>query len=131
MIEAKISPALWKRNEAYQIFLEYFDKRSTPLEQAELTIETLIHFSEGLEVPIKEVFKLLSVGEMLDLIHQRRFSLWLLFCSTEFKSWVNSLDPSDKDLFMKSVSINFWAVKFERNQEMVEKLKKLALDLEI
>lgn len=131
MLEAKISPALWKRNEAYQIFLEYYDKRADPFEQAAITVETLLAFAEGLEVSPSEVFKQLKVGEMLEMIQQRRMSPWLLFCSTSFKKWVGTLDPIDRTLLMKSINVEYWAVRLERQPKVVQELKEIAESLGI
>lgn len=126
MIEAKISPSLWKRNEAYQIFLEYYDKRADPYEQAAVTVETLSALAEGLEVAPGDVFKQLTMGDMLDMIQQRRMSPWLLFCSVAFKTWVGSLDPTDRTMLMKSIGVDYWAVRLERQPQVVRELKEIA-----
>lgn len=126
MLEAKISPALWKRNEAYKIFLEYYDNRANPYEQASVTVETLTALAEGLEVSIGDVFKQLTFGDMLDMIQQRRLSPWLLFCSKEFKAWVGTLDPLDRTMLMKSIGVDYWAVRLERQPQTVRELKDIA-----
>lgn len=129
MVESKIAPALWKRSECYQIYLEYNDKCSSPYEQAERTIETLIALSEGLTVPINEVFKQLTSGQVSELILQRRLSPWLLFCSRVFKDWVSTLHDSDRAALMRDIGIDYWAVKLERSPAIVKDLKDIASNL--
>lgn len=126
MIEEKISPALWRRQEAYQIFLEYFDKRANPYEQAAVSVETLTALWEGLEVEPSQVFNQLKCGDMLDMIQQRRLSPWLLFCSKAFKEWVSKLDSHERSYLMKSINVDYWAVKLERQPEVVKELKATA-----
>lgn len=126
MLEAKISPTLWRRSEAYQIFLDYFDKRSSPYEQAATSVETITALAEGLEVAPGDVFKQLQVGDMLDMIQQKRLSPWLLFCSKSFKEWIGVQDPNDRALLMRSIGVDYWAVKLERQPEVVRELKEIA-----
>lgn len=131
MLEGKVAPALWRRPESYQMYLEYVDKRSNPFEQAEITIETILALSDGLGVPPGEVFKSFKVGEILELIQQRRLSPWLLFCSKSFKDWTQSLHETDKQLLMKSIGIDYWAMRLEKSPDVVRSLKEIAGELGI
>lgn len=126
MVAAKIAPALWRRNEAYQIYLEYYDKRANPIAQATMTIETLLALAEGLECEPGEVFSKFQVGEILELIQQRRLSPWLLFCSKSFKNWYQSLHDSHRAALMKSIGIDYWSNKLENNPKVVMELKGIA-----
>ena len=126
MVDAKIAPALWRRNEAYQIFLEHFDKKTSPLSQATTTIETILTLAEGLECEPGEVFSKFQVGDILELIQQRRLSPWLLFCSKSFKDWYQSLHTVDRSALMKSIGIDYWANKMESKPGVVAELKSIA-----
>lgn len=131
MISEKLSPSLWKRNEAYQIYLEYVDRRSNPYEQVGTSIETIISMSGGLEIEHGEVFKRFSVGEIIELIQQRRLSPWLLFCSRSFKSWSESLHESEHRDLMKSINIHYWSEKLEKSPELVREIREIAEQLGI
>lgn len=126
MVNSKIAPALWRRNEAYQIYLEHLDKKTDPITQATTTIETILDLAEGLECQPGEVFSKFQVGDILDLIQQRRLSPWLLFCSRSFKDWYQSLHSVDRGSLMKSIGIDFWATKMESKPKVVEELKAIA-----
>lgn len=131
MVQAKIAPALWRRNEAYQIYLEHLDKKSNPLEQATTTVETILTLAEGLECAPGEVFSKFQAGEILELIQQRRLSPWLLFCSKSFKEWYQTLHDGDRAALMKHIGIDYWAMKMEKQPKVVEELKGLAESLGI
>lgn len=131
MVNNKISPALWRRNEAYQIYQEYMERKSNPYEQAHITVETILTFSEGLELTPGEVFSKFKVGEILELIQQRRLSPWLLFCSTKFRQWTQSLSDHDRIFLMKGIGIDYWAIKLEKSPEIVKNLKETAIQLGI
>lgn len=129
MVNAKIAPALWRRNEAYQIFLEHFDKRTDPISQATTTIETILALAEGLECEPGKVFEQFQVGDILELIQQRRLSPWLLFCSKSFKDWYQNLHTVDRSALMKSIGIDYWATKMESKPAIVAELKSIAESL--
>ena len=126
MVKNKIAPALWRRNEAYQMFLEYMDKKSDPYTQVSISVDTILLFSEGLEIPPGDVFKFLSIHDIIQLIHQRRLSPWLLFCSTKFKEWLNSLQEGERNELMKIIGINFWSQKLEKSQKEVTEIREIA-----
>lgn len=131
MADSKIAPAIWRRQEAYQIYLEWNDKKSSPIDQAAITVDTLTTLAEIIECEPREVFDHFRIGEILELIQQRRLSPWLLFCSKAFKEWVSKLDPHEKKLFMKSIGVDYWSMKMEREPETIRGLRELAESLGI
>jgi hypothetical protein len=131
MVQSKIAPALWRRSEAYQIYLEWNDRKSSPIDQAAITVDTITALAEGLQCTASDVFTHFKIGEILELIQQRRLSPWLLFCSKSFKQWVNTLDTGDRQMLMKGIGIDFWAGKLERSPNIVKDLRELAESLGI
>jgi hypothetical protein len=131
MLTNKIAPTLWRRNDAYQIFLEYSDKKSDPYEQVNIAIDTILALSEGLEVKPSEVFSKFTSGEITELIQQRRLSPWLLFCSKSFKDWIGTLHESERAALMKNIGITYWSEKLERSPEVVKNVREIALALGI
>lgn len=131
MIEAKIAPALWRRSEAYQIFIEWADRKSDPYEQVNNAIETILALSEGLEIPTGDVFSQFSSGEISELIQQRRLTPWLLFCSIKFRDWTNSLHEGERIELMKNIGIGYWSAKLEKSPEVVKNVREIAIALGI
>lgn len=126
MMGKKLSPTLWRRPEAYQLYLEFLDHRTDPIDQAATTIETMITFAEHLSCEVGDVLQQLKPFEVLELVHQRRLSPWLLFCSKTFKSWYQGLNAADRHALMRGIGVDFWALKLEKNPKVVEELKQLA-----
>jgi hypothetical protein len=131
MIEAKISPALWRRSEAYQIFLEYIDKRADPLDQALKTCETILMMAGELEIEPNQVFSRFTSGEISQLIFQRQLSPWFLFCSKSFKGWIEKLHPAERIDLMKNIGVSYWSDKLEKSPEIVKQVKSMAEELEL
>ena len=125
MVDKKIAPALWRRNEAYGDYIEYIDKRSDPYEQVNTTVETILTLAEGLEIPPAQVFDQFSSGEITELIQQRRLSPWILLCSNAFKGWVGKLHPGERQELMKIIGNTFWATRFEKHPDVVKNSKEI------
>ncbi len=126
MLKAKISPALWRKPEAYQLYLDYVDKQSDPYEQVQITVETLQTMIEGLEIPPADVFTQFKAGEILDLIQQRKLSPWLLFCSKSFKAWVGQLEEHERTHLMRSIGIEQWSERLQKRAAIVDEFKEIA-----
>jgi len=129
MNEKKISPALWRRSEAYEMYLEFIDKRADPYDQVGVSVETIQALSDAWECKTEEVFSRLTLEELLELIQQRRLSPWLLFCSKSFKIFVSKLHPEDRSLLMTTIGSEYWAMKLERNPEVVVNIRKVVASL--
>jgi hypothetical protein len=131
MVQTKIAPALWRRSEAYQIYLEYIDKKSSPYEQVGVSVDTIMWISENLEIKPKDVFSKYLPGDIMMLIHQRKLSPWLLFCSKSFKEWIGKLHESERHELMRNIGIDYWSGKLEKSPEVVKNVKMIAEELGI
>lgn len=131
MLGEGIAPALWRRSEAYAVFLDWFDKKSDPIEQAEVSINTLFAEAERRGVPVSSVFTAMHLGEVLQLLQQRKLSPWVLFCSDAFKAWLKTQGASEQAAFVQAVNPSFWAMKFEQRPDVVRNMRELSRDLGI
>jgi hypothetical protein len=95
------------------------------------SVDTILALSEGLEIPPKDVFDRFKSGEIIELIHQRRLSPWLLFCSSSFKDWMNRLHEGEKKDLLKIIGIDYWAQKLEKSQDVVKNVREIAKALGI
>jgi hypothetical protein len=126
MVSEKLQPNLWQHPDAYRRYLEWCDKRSTPMEQTSVSVDTMLTLSEIFEVPTSDVFPKLAFGEMLELIQQRKLSPWLLFCSRKFKDWLNGHSSTDRHLMMKQIGVDYWSYKLEKHPQEVRDIKQIA-----
>lgn len=131
MITRGISPALWTRDEPYEEYIAYIDKKSDPYRQAELTLAELIKLAEKIDCPLPQIFENLKYGELLSLLTQRKLSPWVLFCSTAFKAKLTTFDADDRSLLMKTIGVAYWSHTFEQKPEIVKDLKLLVSEIGI
>lgn len=131
MVEQKLAPVLWTRNEAYASYLNWSDHKAPPLEQAAETVQTIQTLAEQLQVAPADVFNLLDYGAVITLVQQRKLSPWLLLCSKRFKAWLMSRPEDEQKQFTRLIGIDYWAAKLERSPERVVELKEIAAALGI
>lgn len=131
MKSQNIQPPLWTRDECYSKYLEWIDRASDPLDQAQITVETLYKIAAPAGVHVADVFHLLHPREIIELVRLRKLSPWLLLCSTAFKSFLAKLDADDRNQLVQIVGFGYWAQKFNDNPDTVKHMKEIAAAMEI
>lgn len=109
MAQKQISPSLWTRNESYRFFIEWNDKLSTPAYQAEVTVDTLYKLADSHGIGVHDVFARVHPRELIQMIRERRLSMWLLLHSSVFKQRLQEFDPEDKKELGRLVDFEYWA----------------------
>lgn len=131
MVELKISPSLWDRQEAYKFYLEKLDKQVDPYILAEKTLSIILELSNALEINACDLFDRLPLGEIVELIEKRHLSPWILLSSYSFKQWILSLDNQEALLVMNAIKPEYWKVLFDQNQKVVLDMQMLAKEVGI
>lgn len=131
MVERDWSPMLWTRDQSYAVYLKHLDTGLDPLILVQNSVEYLLKISELTDVPLDQVFSLLSANELADLIRKRELSEWLLFCSGSFKKRLASFDDVDRKMLADVINPTYWTMKFEENPKLVDDFRKLAIDIGI
>jgi hypothetical protein len=131
MVDRKISPSLWTRNECYSIYLEWNDRQSTPYEQATISVDTILKIAEAAEKTPADAFKVLEPSEIVQFLIERKFTPWLLLCSKAFKEKLQVMSEDEQKQIMRLIGINYWATKLERNPEVVKEMQLIAKELGI
>ena len=129
MIEADLQPALWCRDDAYAIYLDWYDKLSDPIDQLQDSINYLLDICEKESVQLPEIFQHLGAQRILSYIRQRRLTPWLLFCSAKFGTLLKTLDKSQLGAFNIVVNSGYWADRFQKNRQTVEQVKMIVKEL--
>jgi hypothetical protein len=130
MIEKKLPPTLWASDEVYSLFLEYIDRVSTPLEQAKLSIDTLLGVATKYDVDISEVLDVVTVNEVLHLIRLRKLSPWLLlFCPSFKKMYAEKASPEQRMIIDTVIRVEYWQEKFSQHIEDTRSIRQYVVEL--
>lgn len=132
MKENDISPTIWNNDQVYAMYIEYLDRRTTPLQQARTTIDTLFSVSEKLECDIGDIFDNIHANEIITLLRERRISPWILLFSKKFMVILqHRASPEQRIIIESIVRPQYWTKKFNNHPEEVQLMKKYVEELNI
>lgn len=131
MIEKNIQPSLWTKDEMYVLYIETMDSAKDPIEHINVTIKTLINLCDRADIDIKEFFELVTPNEVAHLIRQRQLSPWVLLHSGIFKKFLLKCTCDEQCLLETIIRPAFWKLKFDKNPDGVEKVRKYVKELGI
>lgn len=126
MAEENILPSHWYNSEIYEYFMNYFDDGVSPIIHAKITLKSMEKLATVLECDMKDVFKNIRTGDIVNLIQSRNLSPWCLLLSKEFKKYlINEISSGERQLIEDVMSINKWKIIFERKRNYIPKVLKI------
>ena len=132
MKDKDINPTIWTNDQVYAMYLEYLDRRATPLSQAKITINTLFDVAEAAECEVNEVFNVLQPNEVIMLLRERQLSPWILLFSAKFKDMLINRVSDEQRIIMESIiRPQYWGMKFKKCPNDVETMRKYVKELGI
>lgn len=132
MVQKDYPPTMWMSDEVYVMYLEFIDRRLSPIEQAKISVETLFKVADKHEIEINDVFTVLKGHDLLHMLRTRQLSPWLLLNSRAFKKlYVNDLTTEQRILMDQLIRPEYWGDKFEEHMESVVKIRQLTAEMGI
>ena len=132
MIEKDLSPHLWTNDKVYVQYIEFLDRRSTPIKQASITVSTLLKQADQHNIDVSFIFDALSPSDVLQLIRERRISPWILLVSGKFKRTViEKWTLEQQQLLENLIRPMYWKLKFDKNPDIVVNMKLFVKELNI
>ena len=130
--EKDISPTIWTNDQVYAIYLEFLDRKASPVSQAQITINTLFKIADAAECEVGEVFDILEPNEMITLLRERRVSPWILLFSKKFKEMLINRVSDEQRIIMESIiRPQYWTIKFSKYPKDVDTMRKYVEELDI
>lgn len=132
MVQKDFPPTIWTTDEGYTTYLEFLDRKTSPMDQASLSIETLIAVADKHEIPLGEVFTVLTAQDIIHMLRTRRVSAWLLLFSKKFKYLFANETNIDQRLIIENlIRPEYWGEKLEEYAESVKTIKMLIEEMGI
>jgi hypothetical protein len=125
MCTKDVSPALWRRDQCYTLYLEWIDKKQDPLEQVQNSIVELLDICERESVEISNVFIHLGVRRIAELIRLRKLSPWFLFCSGQFSSYLKAVSKEESLELSAIINPSYWTSKLQDQRDTVKEIMKI------
>jgi hypothetical protein len=132
MVQKDFPPTMWMLDEVYALFIEFLEYHTTPMEQVQLSIDTLFDEAEKRDVDVSEVFSKIHATELIQLVRCRRVSPWLLLHSKRFKQYFVERMTSEQRMILESLIMpERWAERFEKNSKVVDTIKQCIRELNL
>jgi hypothetical protein len=116
MVEHDISPTLWSRDQTYSMYLQWFDNAHPPEVQVLESLELLTTIALDYECYRPDVFKVMPLGLLVQLIERRKLSPWFLLSSKVFRDHVGSLNQEDKARLQRAVNEGAMVNRIQQDQ---------------
>lgn len=132
MVQKDFPPTMWMNDDVYVMYLEFVDRKLSPIEQAKMSIETLFGVADKHEIEISEVFTVLKGHDLIHMLRTRQLSPWLLLNSRAFKKvYVNGLNDEQRIHMDHLIRPEYWGDKFEEHADSVVKIRQLTTEMGI
>lgn len=132
MHEKDLTPTIWTNDTVYAIYIEFLDRNTTPLHQADITINTLFEQAEKYQVDVSNIFKVIHPVDVINLLRERRVSAWILLFSIEFKKfYMERTTPEQKIILDNLIRRPYWTEKLKKHTNEITKIKEIIKELNI
>lgn len=132
MVQKSYTPTMWRNDDVYSMYIEFLDRKTSPVDQAKLSIKTLMDYTEKKGIDISEAFNAMTPPEVIHLLRVRRLSPWLLLFSKSFKNlFQNRTTPEQKIIIENLVRPEYWAEKKDDHPDSVAIIKTFVAEMGI
>lgn len=132
MHEKDFPPTMWTNDAAYTQYIEFLDRKATPMDQATVSIRTLLNIADTHAVDIADVFTVIKPMELMHMIRTRQLSPWLLLHSKKFKMFFRDNMTDEQRIIMEAlINPDYWGEQFEDKPEDVEKIRSYTTEMGI
>ena len=132
MVRDKIEPIYWTEDIVYGKYLEYVSRKLPTEKLIEITVKTIFDIADAGEVDASEVFDVVTPNDVIQLLHQRRVSPWILLNSKKFAHFfMNNTSGEERVILESIINPEYWTNRFKTHPKDLELAKKCVRALEL
>ena len=132
MVQQKIEPNNWTSDIAYGRYLEWVTRVLPTDRLIEITVTSMFDYADESHVNVSDVFTVISPNEIIQMLHQRRISPWILLNSRKFSEFFrNNTTPEERVIMESLINPDYWMSRFKSHTDDLKLAKDcvIALDL--
>lgn len=129
--ELDLLPQFWVRNDVYETYINEFDSRITPLEQADITLKHIGGLSNQVECEVHEVFDYMDVSDITRFIQSRRWSPWVLLSSKSFAAYLEQCNQYEAIVLGAMINEDIWSERFRKMPKALKTIQNLTKEFGI
>lgn len=111
MIQKKFPPTMWMQDNVYALYMEFVDSKMSPLEQANISVRTILEYADKLDIKTSEVLDRVNPNDIIHLVRVRKLSPWLLLFSKKFATLFSTLSREQQSIMEALIKPDLWAEK--------------------
>jgi hypothetical protein len=115
----------WTSDSVYTKFLQEYLRNEDPMDAIARSVETSINLAEREKILTKDYLRYGNSNNICYAITTGKISPWMLYHSESGKQFLNKLDETQVKMVIDYINPELWAIKFKRNTDDVNEVKKL------
>lgn len=128
-VKHDFQPTLWTNDTVYTRYIEYIDQTTSPIDQAKMSITTILDFADNHHIDTSEVFDRINPNELIHLIRIRKLSPWLLLSSRKFAILFMNMTEEQHAILETLIKPNVWALKQQQHGDEVKVIKQYVAEM--
>ena len=114
------------------MYIEFLDKKADPYKAADRTINCLFKLADEFNCDVQDIFEHLNANDVIQLLHRRQLSPWILIHSPKFKQFLINKTTKDQRIVMQTIiRPDYWAEKKSKLPEVVIQMKRYVSELDL
>lgn len=129
MVDNKLDPSLWTRDNVYALYMTGYDSVVSPTKQFVESIDVIAQLINEHNCDPDKIFHTLGVNKILDLAQKRKLSPWFLIASGAFRVYLASLDEDDYTRLSDGIQVSAMIPRIKKNETLFAELSKATKEL--
>lgn len=125
LLKEQISIDHWNRDSNYTKFIIDHLKSEDPLDAIARSIESTVQLAEQDQIQTRDTFRYGNRNRICFEITKGRISPWMLYHSESGLQFIESLDTTQQKMILEYINPEQWAIKFQRNTNIINEVKQL------
>ena len=133
VVEKDLPPVMWTNDLAYRYYLEYIDKKLSPLQQVDLSVNTLMKMADKMECDVPTALQKVGIIGLISLIRERKLSPWLLLKSSKFMQLLRNSSRDEQNQITDLIRPEYWQYNLTNSkyQSQLTQITKIVQELNI
>jgi hypothetical protein len=128
LLKTNIKIDNWCSDKNYSEFIIYHLKNEDPYDAVKRSIEYFMDMSIEEHIQHNDCLRYVGVNKICYAIAAGKISPWVLYCSDSGVSFLDKLNTDHSNLIVSYIIPEQWAIKFNRDPELVKGIKRLLKD---
>ena len=125
LLKEKVSIDHWNRDSVYTKFIIDYNLSEDPFDAIARSIETTVVLAQQDRIKTKDVFRYGNKHKICFEITKGKLSPWILYHSESGMQFLETLDPTQQKTVIDYINPERWAIKFNKNKNIINEVKEL------